>query len=133
MKKDFPDIPTIILAEPEEAVRESIETTLIEEGYDCHAVTNAKALLQAVRIHQPDLIITDVQLIHDIAEEMQGVQNQYGQPCPVLITLSYEQVREMLYLMKFKITEYIIKPFPFDEMIERIHFLLAQQSSQPVK
>ncbi len=130
MNREITDIPMILLAEPEEAIRESIEMILIDEGYDCHPVSHTRALMQAISIHNSDLIIADVGMIYDSIEEILDAQKKYSDFPPFLVTLSYEQVRDMLYLMKFGITEYLIKPFPFDEMTSRIRKILDEQPSR---
>lgn len=129
VKRAVPDIPMILLAEPEEAIRESIEMILIEEGYDCHAVSNTQSLMQSISIHNSNLIIADVHTIYNNIEEILEIQNHYSNFPPFLVTLSYEQVRDMLYLMKFGITEYLIKPFQFDEMTNRIRHILDLHTS----
>lgn len=125
----MPNIPMILLAEPEEAIRESIEMILIEEGYDCHPVSNTQSLMQAISIHNSNLIIADVHTIYDNIEEILKIQNHYSNFPPFLVTLNYEQVRDMLYLMRFGITEYLIKPFQFDEMTNRIRHILDLHTS----
>lgn len=126
MKKNIEDIPTIILAEPEEAIRVSIEMVLIEEGYDCHAVSNPQSLLQAVETYQSDLIIGDISILYDHIQEILSIQNRNhrSDPPSFLVMLSYEQVHDMLYLMKYGITQYLTKPFQFEEMTSRIQHML---------
>ena len=128
MNRDIPDIPMVLLAEPEEAIRESIEMILIDEGYDCHAVSNTQSLMQAISIHNSDLIIADVGIINDNIQEIMNVQNKYSEIPPFLVTLSYEQVQHMIYLMRFGITEYLIKPFQFQEMTLRIREIFDRHS-----
>jgi len=75
--------PMILVAEPEEAVRESIQITLIEEGYDCHAVCDTVSLLRAIRIHNSNLIIADVHIIYDRIQEILDTQNHYSTVPPL--------------------------------------------------
>lgn len=120
------DRAMILIAEPEEAVRESIETVLIDEGYDCHAVNDTEALLRAIQIHNLDMIVADIQLIHADVKEILDVLRQYEPaPPPILVTLNYERIGDMLDLIRFGINEYLLKPFLFEEMTERIQKLLA--------
>lgn len=118
----MPNTPVILLAEPEDAVRESIEIILIEEGYDCHSVSNTPTLIQALQTYNTDLIIADVNLVYDNIKEILNILNSCHRPDrpEFMVMLSYEQIRDMLYLMKFGITDYLIKPFSFEEMIDRV-------------
>lgn len=130
MKKTISDIPTILLAEPEEAIRVSIEMILIEEGYDCHAVSHPQSLLQAVETYNSDLIIADVDILYGHIEEILSIQSRShdSEPPNFLVILSYEQVEDMLYLMQFGITQYLVKPFQFEEMTNRIRHMLGDHT-----
>src|SRR5699024_5127142 len=122
--------PMIILAEPEEAIRNSVEMILLDEGYDCHAVADFQALLRAIHLHDCDLIIADITFMHRNIESILLAQQSYSTSAPpILISLYYQRIRDMLHLMKFKVTEYLIKPFNFDEMLGRISNMMDDQSS----
>jgi len=119
----------ILLAEPEEAIRESIEMVLLDEGYDCHAVSDTEALLRAIHIHDSDLIIADVHLIHQEARKILETLDEYANPPTIMVTLNYERIRDMLDLIKFGIGEYLLKPFQFEEMLDRVHRLLSERTN----
>lgn len=119
----------ILIAEPEEAIRESIEMILLDEGFDCHAVEDTEALLRAIHIHDSDLIIADVHLLHQEAQKILAALGDYNDPPPILVTLTYERIRDMLELIKFGIGEYLLKPFQFEEMLERVHKLLDERAN----
>lgn len=119
----------ILLAEPEEAIRESIEMILLDEGFDCHAVADTEALMRAIHIHDSDLIIADVHLLHQEAQKILAALGEYSNPPPILVTLNYERIRDMLELIKFGIGEYLLKPFQFEEMLERVHKLLTERTN----
>ena len=119
----------ILLAEPEEAIRESIEMVLLDEGYDCHAVADTEGLIRAIHIHDSDLIIADVHLVHQEVEKILSTINEYTDPPPILVTLTYERIRDMLELIRFGIGEYLLKPFQFEEMLERVQRLLSERTN----
>lgn len=114
----------ILIAESEEATRESIEMILVDEGYDCYSVSNTESLIRALEIHQCDLIVTDIDIIHADIGEILSLMQEFSNPAPVLVTLSYERVAEMLDLAKYGIYEYLLKPLQFEEMIDRIMKLI---------
>ena len=126
----MPERAMILIAEPEDAIRESIEMVLIDEGYDCHAVSDTASLLRAINIHNSDVIVTDIDLIFSEMEEILNVLGQFdSNPPPVIVTLNYERIGDMLSLVKFGVSEYLLKPFLFEEMTERIERLLQQKEN----
>ena len=120
----------ILIAEPEEAVHESIQMVLTEEGYDCHVVTNTSSLLRAIDIHKSDMLIADISLIHDNVKDILTAMSKYDtQYPPVLVTVTYERVRDMLDLMSVGISEYLLRPFQFEDLLDRVRRVLKQQQS----
>lgn len=126
--------PMIIVAEAEDTVRESIEMILIDEGYDCHAVADSQALLRAIHLHDCDLIIADITFVYrNIESILSALHNYSSSPPPILVTLSYERIRDMLHLVKFGVTEYLIKPFNFDQMLYRVSKMTDTRSPLQLK
>lgn len=130
----MPDRAMILIAEPEDAIRESIEMILADEGYDCHAVSDTASMLRAISIHNSDLIITDISLLHSDVEEILDELGQFDTEAPpIIVTLNYERIGDMLSLIKFGISEYMLKPFLFEEMTERIQRLLEHSHNTDKK
>lgn len=126
----MPDRAKILIAEPEDAIKESIEMVLLDEGYDCHAVHDTDSMLQAISIHDSDLIVVDIDLIYPEVEEILDALKQFeGSPPPVIVTLNYERIGDMLTLISFGVREYMLKPFLFEEMTERIEKLLHKNQN----
>jgi len=120
----------ILLAEPEEAIRESVEIVLTEEGFDCHAIEDTDSLLRAIHLHESDLIIADINTIYSDAHSVISALKQYPDIFPpILVTLTYERIRDMLPLIKFGIGEYLLKPFHFEDLIDRIHRIIPSPKS----
>jgi len=116
----------ILLAEPEAAIRESVEMILTEEGYTCRTVPDTESLLSSLYIHPSDLIIADVQLFSEEIQNITLILDRHKNRPPMLITLGYDQLHHVDTLKKFDITDYILKPFHFEEMLERIKQLLLK-------
>lgn len=129
----MPDRTIIILAEAEEAIRESIEMILTDEGYDCHTVRDYTSLLQAIPACKSDLIIVDINIIYADIEEFLSTLQQYSPHPPILVTLTYERIGDMLDMVKFGVSEYLLKPFPFEEMVERVEKLITHKTNTNTK
>lgn len=129
----MPERTLILLAEPEEATRESVEMILTDEGYDCYTVCDSESLLRAIHIHRYDLIIADINIVHAEIREILSALGQYPARSPILVTLTYERIGEMLELIKFGVTEYLLKPFPFEDLVERVEKLISHKTNTNTK
>lgn len=118
----------ILIAEPERAIRESIEMILADEGYHCITSRNFDAMLKDIYLNTFDIIIADINLLSDNLDELNKAIHAHTSPPVILITLSYEQIRDLLPLMKFGINEYLLKPFLFDDLLERIERIIELRS-----
>lgn len=123
--------PTILIADPEEAIRDSLQIVLLEEGYDSAVAASQPAMLELIRNQSYDLIIADVAMLATNVDEFTETVSSSSPSSKIIVTTSYEDVSYILALMRYGIMEYMIKPFEFDELIERIHKLLRQIPQTP--
>lgn len=121
----MPKCDHIIVADSEEAIRDSLEMVLKEEGYDCRTAADRESLVATLSDYRPDLIISDVVLIRGQADEILSHLEPCNQSQCILITLTYERIGEMFDLLQHDITEYLLKPFQFEELLERIEKMLV--------
>lgn len=126
----MPELPNILLAETELAILESLEFILSEEDYRCRTASDANGFLEALKEEQPDLIIADISILHQQLDEFLSLRNRRQSHCPVLVTLYYEEIAELLPLIKSDISEYLLKPFLFDDLLDRIPSLLQTYTSK---
>ncbi|HYW35201.1 MAG TPA: response regulator [Balneolaceae bacterium] len=125
--------PVILLAEPEATIRESVEMILTDEGYTCRTVSDTDSLLDSLYIHPSDLIIADVQLFSEEIQQIILILDRHKSRPPTLITLGYDQLHHMSALKEFDVSEYIIKPFHFEDMLERVQQLLFKTEEKEDK
>lgn len=118
----------ILIAEPERAIRESIEMILADEGYECRTARSFDAMLKDIYLNTFDIIIADINTLTGNMDTLEKAVNAYSTPPTILITLSYEQIRDLLPLMKFGTNEYLLKPFLFDDLLGRIEQIVDQRS-----
>lgn len=119
---------SILIAESERAIRESVEMILMDEDYCCHTADSFQALLEIIDLHEFDIIIADINILSGKIERLNFILQNMPSPPTILVTLSYHQVREMLPLMKHGASEYLLKPFLFEDLLNRIQRILELRS-----
>ena len=125
----MPEKVLILVAEPEEAIREAIQYILNEEGYQCDVVSDKKSLDLKCAVRNYQLIIVDIKVILNQIEDFTAVLQERDSRPPVLVTLHYEEIGEMHDLMQHGIGDYMLKPFQFDDLLERIQKLIELHRS----
>lgn len=123
--------PLILIADPEEAIRDSLQLVLLDEGYDSAVAASQPIMLEMIRKQPYDLIIADVSMLSTNVDKFKETVASSSPLSEILVTTSYEDLSYILALMHYGIMEYIIKPFEFDELITRIRKLLRQLPHPP--
>jgi len=114
--------PLILLADDNEANRQTLDDYLSNKGYRMLLAYNGKEALEMVKVHQPDLILMDIQM-----PEMDGLKATTlirsdpaiaHIPIIALTALAVPGQAEKCFAAGFD--EYLVKPVRFKLLIETI-------------
>lgn len=127
--------PTILVADDEPDVVESLRFRLQQEGWEVATATDGLEALGAARSIQPDLVLLDVMMprengyrISRMLREDEARRVYPGGLRIVLLTarnLAHEPERERIFLEFSRADLMLYKPFDLEELVERIAGLLA--------
>ncbi|MEX2173606.1 MAG: response regulator [Pirellulaceae bacterium] len=115
--------PCVLIVEPSAEEREVLRTSLERRGMRIWEAAEAKAGLELARLHEPDVIVLDLETQH--AEDEQ-VQFEYGSQAvadarPALIILG--RACRTIALPKDQV---IAKPYHYGPLIHKIEQLAAK-------
>lgn len=118
----------ILLADDEETFLEATQDLLQEEGYDCHAVRNAKELGQALHsAWDVDVLITDLNMPGNrVLEMVREIRSQSTQ-LPVIVVTGYPSVPTAVESLHLHVLEYLIKPIDYSTLLAAIKQGLQQK------
>jgi len=117
---------SLLLAEDDQSVRESLERALRFEGYDVHAVTDGAQALEALITLEPEVIVLDVM--------MPGVDGlaacrrirEKGIRTPVLMLTARHDVADRVAGLDAGADDYLVKPFDLEELLARLRALVRR-------
>lgn len=117
----------ILILDREEAVRDSLQLVLSDEGYECFASRDESCALQLLTHRDIAVVIMDSELavktdlLRIIKEQHPGIKS--------IVISSYAALEiSRLALMK-EADEFILKPLNFDELLSLIQVLVVSPSS----
>ncbi|MBT94392.1 MAG: DNA-binding response regulator [Acidimicrobiaceae bacterium] len=123
----------ILIAEDDNAVRDSLERALRYEGYSVTAVSNgSKALLDA-EIAAPDLFILDVMMPVIDGLSVCRALRRNGNKTPILILTAKHEISDRITGLDAGADDYLVKPFSLDELFARIRALLRRFDDETVE
>jgi len=118
----------ILIADDEKDIRELITFTLKFAGYDVVGYSNGEEALIAAPIEMPDLILMDVRMPRmtgfEACQKMK--EDDRIKHIPVVFLSAKGQEAEIQTGLNVGASEYLLKPFAPDELINRVKELMKQ-------
>lgn len=117
---------SLLLAEDDKSVRESLERALRFEGYDVHAVNDGGQALEALITLEPEVIVLDVMMpgIDGLAA-CRRIREK-GIRTPVLMLTARHDVADRVAGLDAGADDYLVKPFDLEELLARLRALVRR-------
>ena len=120
-------IGSILIADDEEEIRNSLSLVLQDEGYRCTAVADGAAAIEKLKEHSFDILISDLKMPNaDGIEVLEEALKRSSDTLTIIIT-AHATVETAIQALRKGAADYILKPLDFDEVILRIENLLKQK------
>ncbi|MFP3854186.1 MAG: response regulator transcription factor [Anaerolineales bacterium] len=112
----------ILVAEDERDIRELINFTLRLRGYEVVLARDGEEALELALKEHPDLVLLDIRMPRMSGYEVCQLikDNEATKHIPVVFLTAKGQESEVQQGMKAGATDYILKPFSPDTLVERL-------------
>lgn len=118
---------SILIADDEQEIRNSLSIVLREEGFRCTAVADGGAAIEALKEHSFDILITDLKMPKaDGIEVLEQALQRSSDTLTIIIT-AHATIETAIQSLRKGAADYILKPLDFDEVILRIENLMKQK------
>lgn len=118
---------TILVAEDEAAVRESLAEVLREEGYDVVAVADGTAALAALEQRDFDLVLSDIRMPGADGLAVLQRTREISPQSLVLLMTAHATVETAVEAIRRGAQDYLLKPILFDDLLHKIEHLLTHR------
>ncbi len=114
---------TVLLAEDDRAVRESLERALRLDGYTVIAMANGALALEYLELHTVDVIMLDMMM-----PELDGLTvcrrlRARGDHTPIIMVTARTETADRVSGLDAGADDYLPKPFVLDELLARLRAL----------
>jgi two-component system, OmpR family, response regulator MprA len=123
---------TVLLAEDDRAIRDSVVRLLTLEGYQVTAVADGIQALAAIHRERPDVIVLDVMMPGIDGLAVCGVIRAENDRTPILMLTARVETSDRVAGLDAGADDYMVKPFEADELMARLRALLRRALPVPV-
>src|SRR5688500_11694651 len=113
----------ILVVEDDRKVAGFIEQGLREEGYAVDVARDGDEATLLAHVNAYDVILLDVVLPKKNGFQVAAELRREGRNTPILMLTSRDAVEDVVRGLDACADDYLAKPFPFDELMERIRVL----------
>lgn len=119
---------SILIADDESSIRESLTIVLEDEGYHCTSVEDGAKAIEAIEKASYDIIITDLKMPNASGiEVLEHALQQSSQTLTIIVT-AHATVETAIQALRKGAADYILKPLDFDEVLIRIENLMEHKN-----
>ena len=116
---------SVLVVEDDAALREALIDTLRSAGLTVHSAQDAASALQALETMEVALVISDVQMPGPNGYELLSSIKKERPDLPVVLMTAYGTVAQAVAAMREGATDYIVKPFDAQALIDMARRQLA--------
>ncbi|MBC7917364.1 MAG: response regulator, partial [Rhodoferax sp.] len=122
----------IVIAEDETDIRNNLRMLLGMEGFTVFAAPNGKEALELVRLHQPDMVLSDVMMPQMTGHALlQAIREDPAlAPTPVVLLTARADRNDVRDGMNLGADDYLTKPFQREELLTCIRAQMVKAQSQ---
>jgi len=121
------DPATLLVADDDPGLRESLERTLIREGYRVVLASDGRAALERVQAGGVDLIVTDLKMPGLTGLELLRAAKAIMPDVDVILLTAFGTVEEAVKAMKDGAYDFLTKPFRREQLIKLIDKALERR------
>ncbi len=109
----------ILIMDDDPSIADLLTESLADEGYETYMTTQSLRFFDAVREHEPDLILLDIMMPYlDGRDELKLMQMGVAQKIPVIIVTAFlDAGKEAAEFHEAGVVDIVYKPFDLDQLI----------------
>lgn len=124
----------ILIMDDDPTIADLLAEALAYEGYETYKTTQSLRFYDAVREHQPDLVLLDIMMPYlDGRDELKLMaMGDLERKIPVIIVTAFlGAVNEEQEFREAGVVEIVYKPFDLDKLVELVRTTIGEPEGKP--
>lgn len=122
--------PVILVVDDDPAIRESLSRELRAAGFDTITAVNGRSALAAVRVHLPELILTDLAMPLGDGFALISAVRAFSRT-PILVISVRGADADKIRALDLGADDFVTKPFSMPELLARVRAQLRRAAAGP--
>lgn len=118
---------TILIVDDDLNLCTALKEELIEVGYDTHYVTNGFDAIKHLQKSEVDLVLLDLKMPDMDGFDVLRVMEEKDIKSKVIVLTAYADVKSAIDSAKMGASDFISKPYDFDELLITIRRVLQRE------
>ena len=124
------DKPTVLIAEDEETIVESLAFLMEKEGFNVRIATNGQSAIDMISQYRPDMVLLDVMMPgrdgFDVARTVRA--NSRTQHIPIMMLTARTREIDRRKGLELGVDDFVTKPFSTRDVVARVKALLSNDT-----
>ena len=119
----------ILIVDDDRAIADLLTQALSAEGYETNETTQSLRFYDAVREHQPDLILLDMLMPYlngDDELQLMQMDPEIERPPVIVVTAHPEVTRNEQELRRLGVVDIVIKPFDLNALVRLVRQTIGE-------
>ena len=119
---------SILIADDQSSIRESLQLYLEEEGYQCQVAEDGQQAIEKLQNNHFDLMLLDIKMPKKTGLDVLEFSQLHAPKTLTILITAYASVETAIQALRMGASDYLIKPLEFDELLVRIQHLIDYKS-----
>ncbi|HVS65241.1 MAG TPA: response regulator transcription factor [Thermoanaerobaculia bacterium] len=121
--------PTVFIVDDDDSFRDSLEMLCTSVGLQVEGFASASEFLEQARLEREGCLVLDIRMPGMSGLELQRELGVRGAHWPILFITGHGDVPMAVTALKAGAYDFLTKPFPHQELLDRIHAALRQDAA----
>ena len=123
----------ILVMDDDPTIADLLREALADEGYETYMTTQSLRFYDAVREHQPDLILLDLMMQYLDGRDELRLMEMGDHKIPVIVVTAFLDAKnEEEEFRKAGVVHIVYKPFDLDKLVELVRKTIGEPEGKPV-
>jgi len=124
---------SILVIDDEERIARSLQSLLLEEGYDAQIATGGNEGLEMLKARSYHVVVTDLRMPQVDGFKIMDYLSKESPNTAIIVITGHASMESAIEAIHQRVVDYLTKPFEFDHLLASIEKVFAQLEAENLR